>query len=78
MIRVVLNDVQWQRITPLLPGREGDPGLSGEDNRRLVEAVLWIVCAFGKWGSVWKCSSPLTGEGVFERIFAAVCRRDGG
>ena len=45
MIRVLLNDAQWQRIAPLLPGREGDPGLSGEDNRLLVEAVLWIVCA---------------------------------
>jgi transposase len=64
LIRVVLNDAQFQRIAPLLPGKEGDPGRSGEDNRRFVEAVLWIVRAgtpwrdlpdaFGKWGSVWK------------------------
>jgi transposase len=82
VIRVVLNDAQWQRIAPLLPGKEGDPGRSGEDNRRFVEAVLWIVRAgtpwrdlpdaFGKWGSVWKRFRRWTLKGVFEQIFAAL------
>jgi transposase len=62
--RTVLSDEQWARIAPLLPGKEGDPGRSGRDNRLFVEGVLWIVRAgapwrdlpeqFGKWSSVWQ------------------------
>ena len=79
MIRELLNDEQWQRIAPLLPGKEGDPGRSGEDNRRFIEGVLWLVRAgapwrdlpphFGKWGSVWKRFRRWAEKGVFERIF---------
>jgi|SRR5580693_8987424 transposase len=55
---------QWERIAPLLPGKEGDPGRPGGDNRMFVEGVLWIVRTgapwrdlphcFGNWVSVWK------------------------
>jgi len=82
LIRVLLNDAQWARIAPLLPGMEGDPGRSGEDNRRFLEAVLWIVRAgapwrdlpnsFGKWSSVWKRFRRWAIKGVFERIYAAL------
>ncbi len=43
MGRSVLSDAQWERVAPLLPGKAGDPGRSGTDNRRFLEAVLWIV-----------------------------------
>jgi transposase len=79
--RTVLSDEQWARIAPLLPGKEGDPGRSGRDNRLFVEAVLWIVRAgapwrdlppqFGKWSSVWKRFRRWAEKGVFERIFKA-------
>jgi hypothetical protein len=39
----VLRDDKWERIAPLVPGKVGDPGRSGPDNRLFVEAVLWIV-----------------------------------
>ena len=81
MQRAVLSDEQWARIAPLLPGKEGDPGRSGEDNRLFLEAVLWIVRAgapwrdlpeqFGRWGSVWKRFRRWAEKGVFERIFTA-------
>ncbi len=45
MDRDLLNDEQWQRIAPLVPGKDGDPGRSGKDNRLFVEAVLWLVRA---------------------------------
>jgi transposase len=77
--RLLLNDAQWERIAPLLPGKEGDPGRSGENNRLFVEAILWIVragapwrdlpAAFGKWFSVWKRFRRWALKGVFERIF---------
>lgn len=81
MKRTVLSDEQWARIAPLLPGKKGDPGRSGRDNRLFVEGVLWIVRAgapwrdlpeqFGKWGSVWQRFRRWAKKGVFDRIFEA-------
>ena len=42
MIRRILSDAQWERVSPLLPGKPGDTGRSGQDNRGFLEAVLWI------------------------------------
>ena len=82
MDRQLLTDAQWQRIAPLLPGKAGDPGRSGADNRLFVEAVLWIVrtgapwrylpAGFGTWSSVWKRFRRWALKGVFERIFEAL------
>jgi len=82
LIRTVLTDAQWERIAPLLPGKKGDPGRAGEDNRRFVEGVLWVVRTgapwrdvpdfFGKWFSVWKRFRRWALSGVFERLFKAL------
>jgi transposase len=82
LIRTVLTDAQWDRIAPHLPGKEGDPGRSGEDNRRFLEGVLWIVRTgapwrdlpecFGKWSSVWKRFRRWALKGTFEMVFEAV------
>ncbi len=39
----------WNRIAPLLPGKEGDPGRTGEDNRRFLEGVFWVVRTDAPW-----------------------------
>jgi transposase len=80
--RRVLSDVQWQRVAPLLPGKEGDPGRSGADNRRFLEAVLWIARTgspwrdlhgeFGHWNSVFKRFRRWALKGVFEEVFKRV------
>ena len=82
MGRMVLTDEQWERVGPLLPGKEGDRGRSGKDNRLFLEAVLWIVrtgspwrdlpASFGNWFSVWKRFRRWALKGVFERLFAAL------
>lgn len=82
MDRDLLSDAQWERIAPLLPGKKGDPGRSGEDNRLFVEGVLWLVRAgapwrdlpprFGKWGTVWKRFRRCSEKDVFERVFQAL------
>ena len=76
MIRMMLSDAH--RIEPLLPGKAGDPGRSGTDNRLFLEAVLWLVRtgvpwrdlpeAFGRWNfrRFRRC------KGVFEGIFTAL------
>ncbi len=58
--RHALTDVQWQRIAPLLPGKDGDPGRTTADNRRFVNAVLYVLKTGIPWadlsercGSAW-------------------------
>ena len=82
MDRSVLSDAQWARVAPLLPGKVGDPGRSGADNRRFLEAVLWIVRTgapwrdlppeLGNWNSVWRRFARWAERGVWERLFAAL------
>jgi len=43
MDRKMLRDDQWERIEQLLPGKATDRGVTAKDNRRFVEAVLWIM-----------------------------------
>jgi putative transposase len=79
LIRLMLKDEQWGRIAPLVPGKKGDPGRSGEDNRLFLEGVLWIArtgspwrdlpAYFGKWFSAWKRFRRWALKGVFEKIF---------
>jgi transposase len=82
LIRTVLTNAQWERIAPLLPGKKGDPGRSGEDNRRSLEGILWIVRTgapwrdlpdvFGNWFTVWKRFRRWALKGVFEKVFKAL------
>ena len=82
MDRDLLSDAQWERIARLLPGKEGDPGRSGGDNRLFVEGVLWLVRAgapwrdlpprFGKWGTAWKRFRRWSEKDVFEKVFQAL------
>ncbi|MEZ5932027.1 MAG: IS5 family transposase [Alphaproteobacteria bacterium] len=81
MDRLVLNDTQWARIAPFLPGKAEDCGVTA-DNRRFVEAVLWMARTgapwrdlpreFGNWNSVFKRFRRWVAKGVFERLFQAV------
>src|SRR6201992_1047145 len=65
MERYVLTDAQWVKMEPHCLGKKSDPGRSGEDNRRFVEAVLWIA----RTGSPWRDLPPLFGpwNTVFKR-----------
>ncbi|HIO05311.1 TPA: IS5/IS1182 family transposase, partial [Candidatus Poribacteria bacterium] len=37
MNRKLLRNDQWEGIKDLLPGKEGDPGKTGGDNRLFIE-----------------------------------------
>jgi transposase len=39
--RYGLRDAQWERIKDLLPGRKESVGVTAQDNRLFVEAVLY-------------------------------------
>ena len=74
-----LSDEQWQHIAPLLPGKKGDPGRSGENNRRFINAVLWVAKTgapwrdlprrFGKSNSVFQRYNRWCQRGVWQQVF---------
>lgn len=49
MSRRTLTDAQWARIALLLPGKKGDRGRTGADNRLFVDAVLWLARTASPW-----------------------------
>ena len=77
--RYELSDAQWERIKDLLPGKAGDPGRSGTDNRLFVNGVLWVLRSgahwhdlperYGKWKSLHTRFSRWAKAGVWERVF---------
>ena len=78
MRRHELTDEQWKQIVPLLPGRDGDPGRTGESNRNFLNAVFWIAKTgapwrdlperFGKWNSIFQRFNRWCKNGVWERV----------
>jgi putative transposase len=77
--RYELSEAQWSRIAPLLPGKAGDPGRTGADNRLFVNGVLWVLRSgahwrdlperYGKWKSVHKRFTRWAKAGAWERVF---------
>jgi transposase len=77
--RYELTEAQWRRVEALLPGRAGTVGRPAEDNRRFVNAVLWVVRSgmrwadlperYGKYKSVHKRFVRWAEAGVWDRLF---------
>lgn len=82
MRRHEITDEGWAKIEPHLPGRDGNPGRSGENNRRFINAVLWIAKTgapwrdlperFGNWNSVFQRFNRWCKKGVWGRILQAL------
>jgi transposase len=82
MDRYVLTDAQWAKMEPHCRGKKSDPGRSGANNRRFVEAVLWIArtgspwrdlpATFGHWNTVFKRYRDWVKADIFKRLFDAV------
>src|SRR5437764_3535496 len=79
MRRHALRDDQWDRIKDFLPGREGSVGVTADDNRLFVEAVLYRYRAgipwrdlperFGDWKNVHQRFSRWAKSGVWQQLF---------
>jgi transposase len=82
MRRHEIADDRWERIKDLLPGQPTDPGVTAEDNRLFINAVLRVAKTgapwrdlpdrFGLWGSVWKRFDRWGAKGVWKRVFEAL------
>uniref|UniRef100_I2Q1T8 Transposase n=1 Tax=Desulfovibrio sp. U5L TaxID=596152 RepID=I2Q1T8_9BACT len=74
-----LRDDQWDMIKDALPGKQGDPGRTGDDNRRFIEAIMWIARTgapwrdlppeYGKWSGVHKRFVRWSKNGIWQMIF---------
>lgn len=79
MARRELRDDQWELVRGLLPGKAGDPGRTAADNRKFVDAVLWVArtgchwrelpVEFGNWNSVFQRYNRWAKKGVWENLF---------
>jgi transposase len=59
-----ISDTDWERIKHLLPGQPGQHGGVAKDNRRFINAILWIARTgapwrdlperLGNWNSQWR------------------------
>jgi transposase len=79
MRRFELTDEQWEKIRDILPGREGDVGVTAKDNRLFLDAVLYVARTgipwrdlpaerFGKWNSVFQRFRRWSKKGVWAQI----------
>ena len=79
MARRILSDRRWRRIAPHLPGKRGDRGRSGTNNRRTVAGILWIARTgapgrdrppeLGRWNTVYRRFRRWALTGALARLF---------
>jgi transposase len=75
--RHAITDAEWARVKDILPTRG-----PGADNRRFLDAVLWIARTgaawrdlpdrFGPWNSAWRRFDRWSRSGVWQRVFEAL------
>ena len=80
--RFIVADRVWEKVSPHLPGKATDCGVTAADNRQFLEAVLWRVRtgspwrdlppSFGNWNSTFQRFRRWAKKGVFERLFEAL------
>ncbi len=77
-----LTDEQWARIEPLLPSNEGCKGRPFENNRHVVNGMIYRYRAgipwrdlpreFGPWQTVWKRHRSYARHGVWDHVLAEI------
>src|SRR6059058_3126809 len=80
--RYEISDADWDRIRGLLPGQPGQHGGVAGDNRRFINAVLWVARTgaawadlperLGNWNSQWRRFDRWARAGRWDPILAAL------
>lgn len=83
MVRLQLDERQWQKVEAALGARKG-AGRPGRDDRNFVEAVLWwrrtgapwrdLPSEFGPWKTVFNRFDRWARKGTWQRLFEALSR----
>ena len=73
-----ISDEFWQKLEPLLPGREGSWGGRAENNRRFINAVFWILrtgapwrdlpTSYGGWKNTHRRFCRWRDKGIWEKL----------
>ena len=76
--RHAISDADWDRVKGLLPGQPGQHGGIADDNRRFLDAVLWIARTgapwrdlpdrLGDWNSQWRRFDRWAAKGRWEAL----------
>ena len=84
--RQELTRAQWKAIRGIIPGKDGDPGRSGTNNRMSVEGMIWVLRTgapwrdlperFGRWHTVYQRFRRWTAKGVMVKVFALCVGRN--
>ena len=74
-----LPEAQWEQIKEYLPGKPGNPGKNAVDNRKFIQAIIWIArngatwrslpVEYGKWYTVHKRFIRWSYRGVWQMLF---------
>ena len=82
MVDRILSDDVWAAVAPILPGKAGDPGCHGRDNRLFLEGVFWIARnrapwrdlppEFGKWYTTYTRYHRWSKKGVWPRVLEMI------
>ncbi len=80
--RHAISDADWDRVKGLLPGQSGQHGGVADDNRRFLDAVLWIARTgapwrdrperLGGWNTQWRRLDRWCQAGRWEPLAAVV------
>ena len=80
--RHAISDADWARVEHLLPGRPGQHGGLARDNRRFLDALLWIArtgapwrdlpAELGRWNSQWRRFDRWAKAGRLAAVAAAL------
>lgn len=83
--RYELTERQWSVLRDLVPGKKGDRGRAGADNKAFVDGVLWGLRSGARWsdlppryGAKWKSVHRRfcrwAHAGVWERLFRVLLK----
>ena len=82
-----ISDEDWSRIEHLLPGRAGQHGGVGRDNRLFINAIRYLAktgiawadlpTCYGKSNSVWQRYNRWCQKGIWQKIAEALRDEDG-
>ena len=77
--RFDISDTKWKLIEPHLTGRPGQRGGIAKDNRKFINAVIWILKTgspwrylppdYGKWGTVHQRFIRWQRKGMWKKLF---------
>lgn len=78
-----LTDEQWKRVEPMLPPeRTGKKGRPRNDNRKMLNGMLWmnhsgaqwrqLPQCYGPWQSVYARFAKWRDDGLWEKIFTVL------